>query len=233
MNKKRFLYFNIFLFTLLICFCSCEVPYDNNARLLIKGLIIDENNQPISGAEIKTYVVVETFFGSVDENIGATLSQGDGRFEIISLLGRDEDFVIDVLVNQNYTKYQYRTNLTDFTPTDYLIDLGQVPIRKKISFDLNVERVSPEGTELEYTLEYIIPDCREVYFEEVLNEEESFCYRLNSYSGTLNDSNPNLSLNFISVLNSEVRFSYSINGQPQINQQLIIDDFENELSFEY
>ncbi len=233
MKGKRFLYFKLMTFVFFIGLFSCEVPYDNNTRLLVKGQIRDENNQPISGAEIRAYVEVEFFLGSVDENIGATLSQENGQFEIISLLGRDEDFVVDVIVNENYTSYQYRTDLTGFTPTNYLIDLGQVPVRRIATLDFNLERVSPAGTELEYTLEYIIPECRETYFEEVLNEEESFCYVSNLDSGTLTDENPGLNLTYITTLGSEVKLTYSINGQPQVIQQITIDNVENEFNFEY
>ncbi len=233
MKRKPPLYFKLMTFVFFIGLFSCEVPYDNNARLLVKGQIRDENNQPISGAQIRAYVEVEFLLGSVDENIGATLSQENGEFEIISLLGRDEDFIVDVIVNENYTRYQYRTDLTDFTPTNYLIDLGLVPIKRRASLAFNMARVSPEGTELKYTLEYIVPECRETYFEEALNEEESFCYMTNSNSGILTDENPDLNLTYVTTLGSEVRFTYSINGQPQVIQQIVIDNVENEFNFEY
>lgn len=229
MRSNRFFIF--FLCSILLY--SCEVPYDNNSRLLVKGQILDENNQPISGAQIRAYLDVAFFLVSVDENIGATLSQENGQFEIISLLGRDDDFIIDVLVNENYTKYQYRTDLTDFTPSNYLVDLGVVPVKRKASLELILQRVGQNATELQYFLEYKTPLCRETYIEETLSEEESFCYELNTDSGILSDDNPNLNLTYLTILDSEVKFTYSINGQPEVIQIITIDNLENEFTLEY
>ena len=55
----------------------------------------------------------------------------------------------------------------------------------------------------------------------------------NSNSGILTDENPDLNLTYVTTLGSEVRFTYSINGLPQVIQQIVIDNVENEFNFEY
>ena len=85
-------------------FFSCEVPFDDNARLLIKGQIFDQNNEPLSGADIIVSArESEGFlFGTVSEVLGESESISDGTFETITLLGRDRMFIVEVFVDNNY-----------------------------------------------------------------------------------------------------------------------------------
>ncbi len=221
---------SIITLTLLV---SCEVPYDNNARLLIKGQLLDENDLPISGGDVEVYVRGEGGIGGNAVNLGTALSDGSGSFKIITLLGRDDNFVIEVEVNEDYTTYQYRTNLEEFTPTDYLIDLGLVPIKSRATLNYNIERTSPEGTEFEYRFEFESTECKQVYIEEELVEEESRCFLSDIRSDILNDENPTSTSTIQTTLGSDVFFTYSINGQPEITQQITLDQLENAFNFEY
>lgn len=222
-----------------ICFLgltfSCEVPFVDNARLLVKGQVFDENNQPISGANIAVSAREgEGFiFGTELEFLGDVQSASDGTFEIITLLGRDSKFVVEVWLNNDYTRYQYITNTEIFTPTDYTIDLGVVPIKRKANFNFNITRTSPPDIELQYTLEYKNDFCKEVYVNEMIDEEQTFCYETQSLGGILDNDNPETSSEIQSFFGAEVLFTFSINGQPEQSQTITIDQSEYEFNFNY
>ena len=80
----------IILLLLLISLQSCEViHYDGEKKLVIKGFIVDENNQPIANNEVKLIVSSsgqESFiFSSLSETnyIGKTTSKSDGSYVMV------------------------------------------------------------------------------------------------------------------------------------------------------
>ena len=225
----------LFIYGCLFVLFSCEVPFEDDARLLVKGQILDENNQPISGADIavSTREGEGFIFGTDLEFLGEVKSTSDGTFEIITLLGRDREFVVDVFIDNDYTRYRYITNTEFFTPTNYTIDLGVVPIKRKADFNFNITRTSPPDIELHYTLEYKNNFCNEVYVNEQLDEDQTNCYETQSFGEILNNNNPNISTQIQSFIGAEVTFIYSINGQVEESQTITIDQSEYEFNFNY
>lgn len=235
MKIKRLCVLSAFL-----SFWACEVPLDDDTRILIKGQLIDENGQPIPDAEISVFARRSSNFlvssgpsGDSDNLLGRNYSADNGEFSVISLLGRDEDFVVEIYVNDNYSKYQYKTNTEDYTPEDYLIDLGTVELKRIAALNFNIERTSAAGTEFQYTLAYETSNCREVYFNGELIAEETFCFETNSIGASLNDENPDDSGIVASVVGSEVIFTYSINGGAQESQIFSINQPDYEFNFTY
>lgn len=214
---------------------SCEVPYKDNARLLIKGQVLDENSQPISGANISILAREGVSFlsGSATTLLNEIESLSDGSFSTIMLLPLDENFAIEVAVNTDYSLYQYRTNTLTFTPDNYLIDLGTVPIRRNAIMDYNIVRENVSNTAFTYTFHYQFNQCVEIYANDELDVDETFCFEMTSRGRSLSNDNPNDMGNFITPLGSEVVFTYSTNGQPEESQTIIIDETTNEFNFSY
>ncbi|WP_179009268.1 hypothetical protein [Winogradskyella forsetii] len=231
----RLTFIETFFYGCLFILFSCEVPFEDNARLLVKGRVLDENNQPISDADIavSTREGEGFIFGTDLEFLGDVQSASDGTFEIITLFGRDQKFVVDVFIDNDYTSYRYITDTEFFTPTDYTIDLGVVPIKRKADFNFNITRTSPPDIELQYTLEYMNNFCSEVYVDEQLDEDQTNCYETQSFGGILNNNNPNTSTQIQSFIGAEVTFSYSINGQVEESQTITIDQSEYDFNFNY
>ena len=75
--------------------------------------------------------------------------------------------------------------------------------------------------------------CNEVYMNEELIEEESFCFNTETFGGNLSNDNPTVDKNFSSIVGSDVVFTYSVNGAPQITQTLTIDQTDYEFNFRY
>lgn len=48
------------LIILLLVFVACEIEYDGETKLIVKGIILDENNNPISNQNIKLFVTRES-----------------------------------------------------------------------------------------------------------------------------------------------------------------------------
>ena len=88
MNVKSLLQLLLIVFVL----ASCEVPYEDNARLLIKGMIVDNNQAPISDVEVSAYLRRDNNFiyssgssGSGGEFLGNDLSYFTNIFKINEL----------------------------------------------------------------------------------------------------------------------------------------------------
>ena len=220
--------------------CDDRVNFSDNSRLLIRGKIVDQNNAPIFDADIGVFAGRSDNFttglgfnGSGGGLIARTGSDSDGNFSMITLYPDTEEFSVEVFSDEAFTKYSYRTDIFNFIPTDLTIDLGEIPLRLKSEVIVNINRTSPEGTELEYNLEYQNIFCREVYFEEQLDEELTACYETQQIGGLLNDENSNLSRDLQSLVGSEIVLTYSINGGTQQTQTFTIDQPTYEVNFTY
>lgn len=216
-------------------FFGCEIPYRDDARLLIKGRVLDENSEPISGANVAVYARegVSFFTGTLTTLLNETETLADGSFSTIMLLALDENFVIEVSVDNNYSRYQYRTDTVAFVPEDFLIDLGTVPVERLASLNYNITQENASSLDFEYTFSYVTTQCTEVYSEGVLNTEASSCYETTTRSSALTADNPNDAGSFSTLLGAEVLFTYRINDQPELTETLVIDQTDYEFNFAY
>ena len=235
MNVKSLLQLLLIVFVL----ASCEVPYEDNVRLLIKGMIVDNNQAPISDVEVSAYLRRDNNFiyssgssGSGGEFLGNDLSDSEGEFEIISLFGRANDFAVEIY-NEGYSKYVYRTSLIDYEPKNLQIDLQTVSLRKLANLNLHVTRTSSSSSELTYSITYSQNYCREVYDEGEFVESESFCYAQNTISRHIEATETSSEVYVYSLLNSEIVFTYRIDDGPEQTQTILIDQPEYEFTFEF
>lgn len=231
-------YFNYLELSIVFLFLSCEIPYEDNARLLIKGELRDGNGLPIEAAEVSAFLRKGDdflFFSgpstSSGEELGATLSNEDGGFQIISLFGRDEDFVVEIY-KEGFSKYQYRTSLDTFTPENYTIDVETVTLNPLANFNFVITRTTSDA-ELAYSFTYPTTKCRVVFEEGILIEDESFCNETNVLFRELASSDFSDSASFETLVNSEVIFTYALDGGPQQTQLLTIDQSDYEFNFSF
>ena len=108
-----------------------------------------------------------------------------------------------------------------------------MPINRIAQFNFNIIKTSALDAQFQYTLEYKTTLCQEIYDAEQINEEESSCYESDSFGRTLTIDNSNEIGNFSTLLDSEVLFTFSINGQPEVSQTIIIDQIDYEFIFNY
>ena len=75
---------------LIFVFCSCQIEYDGQTKLVIKGKITDNNNVAIANKEINLYVISEggtipflLYVPSEENNIGKTRTDNLGNYTMI------------------------------------------------------------------------------------------------------------------------------------------------------
>jgi hypothetical protein len=239
--KLKLRLFFITGFLLALNSCDDRVSLANSKRLLVKGTIINQNNEAIVNAEIGIFARRNNEFdtpglgfnGFGGELIARTASNSDGTFSLITLYPITQSFSVEVFGQEAFTKYSYKTDIKNFEPTDLTINVGNVVLSEKSEVTFNINRTNTTSTELQYRISHNSVFCREVFFEETLDEELTQCHETLQIVRTLDDNNPDDTIVFTSLVNSEITFSYSINGQPEQTEILTIDQADYEFNFNY
>lgn len=218
----------------LVVFFSCaDTQVDNNIRVLVKGSVTDQNNVPIADA----YISVKTDAnaqGASTVLLAEGFSDDLGAFQITSLFGSNDLFFIDVEFENQYSTYTYKTSTLNFRPDDLIFDLQTIQLKKISRFTINIDRESGPTNILEFSFNYLEPNCFQTYDEGVLNEMETFCFEERTFSRTLNDDNPILENRRLFLpLGSVVEFRYSINQEPEQVEIVTVDTEDYEFTFSY
>jgi hypothetical protein len=230
MNKPPY-----FLVLILIAILySCSVRFESDERLLTKGKIIDSNSSPIVGAEISVYSRRPTSLISENEFLlGQNFSNTEGDFQVISLSDRSDEFSVEIENGNEFTRYLYLSNLEENPPQDLLINLETKTLKQIGRLNYNITRTSGSNSDLVFSFSYESTSCVEFYDETGLVADQSSCYEQLDFNSTLDNDNPDATNSFFTTFDSLIEFRYSINGQPEESQTLIIDQLENEFNFSY
>lgn len=228
--RFRFLSFLVVFALLYNC---AETDVDNNVRVIVTGKVVDQNNAPISDAEIKI-TTEASGNGALEVLLAEGFSDTNGQFEITSLFGSNDIFEIQISNGNSFSKYTYITNTVEFIPEDLEFNLGNIELKALSSFSYSITRESGLGNTLDYSLEYMSTECFQVFENEQLNLNQSFCNELQNRARQLNDERPNEEDRTLIVpLDSEVIFRYSINGGEEISEILTINTTDYEFEFSY
>lgn len=230
----------LLFFGLLIMLQNCETRFEDDTRILVKGTIEDGLGNPIPDVEISVYrgelfVFLFAPLPSFDDEylLGQNYSNSEGEFSVTSLYDKDQYFKIILDAGDAYTQYIYQSNTEDYIPSDLTFNLDAVTLYKLGTLNFAISRTSGDGNSIEYTFRYSSPLCVEYYEEEIINIEESNCYRDEFFNGTLNDENPNIESQFNVSVGTQVEFTYSVNGAPEITETFIINQENYEFTFSY
>ena len=106
----------IILFTLILS--SCGIEYDGETKIVVKGKVVDDNNNPIINKEVNLYVskneIYFPFFfyaPSEENNIGKTTTNNNGEYTMVIPKPRENYSEIIVETNSavnNLNQKQYR-----------------------------------------------------------------------------------------------------------------------------
>ena len=228
----RRLHFAIWL--ILIAVFSCEdTEIQNNIRVLVIGNVTDQNTQPIANASIRVYADADAF-GADRVLLGEGVSDASGNFNVTSLFGPNELFLVDISFGDQFSTYRYQTNTEEFTPGDLTFNLETIELKAIANFNYNIIRESGEDNTLQYSFSYFDADCVEVYEDGVLNETQSNCNGMRFIGSTLNNLSPNVeNRSFIVPLQSQVEFTYSLNEGDEISEIITINSAEYAFEFSY
>ena len=161
---------------------SCEgIHYDGERKLVIKGTIVDENNQPISNNEVKLIVSTsgqESFiFSNASETnyIGRTTSKEDGSY--VMVIPEPSNFgqiVVETNSEGNLFNQKQFVNIKLSNFINYELLLPQTKLFKNV--DLSLLNITPNQINTNYQLqklEYIGAVANEV---EIMNPYEESYY---------------------------------------------------------
>ncbi|WP_299095210.1 carboxypeptidase-like regulatory domain-containing protein [uncultured Winogradskyella sp.] len=226
------LHFAIWL--MLVAVFSCEdTIIEDNIRVLVHGSVVDQNTEPITNASIKVYADADAF-GADRVLLGEGVSDASGNFNITSLFGPNELFLVDVSSGDQYSTYRYQTNTEEFTPNDLTFNIETVELKALSSFTYNIIRESGEGNTLQYNFTYFDANCIEIFEEGVLDESQSYCNSMRVTGSTLNNLSPNIeNRSFIVPLQSQVEFTYSLNEGEEVSEIITINSSDYAFEFSY
>lgn len=162
---------------LLLVLVSCEIEYDGETKLLVKGIIIDENNNPITNQDIKLFVsrasasVPFVFYLPSESNfIGKATTDSNGAYTMVIPKPKSNFSEILMLINEEQNQYNQKQlrniKVEDFV--NYELNLG---IRKlydlsnlvQLTVTLNQINATKQLIGIEYIgelaneIEYITP----------------------------------------------------------------------------
>lgn len=176
----------IISFIILLSLVSCEgIHYDGETKLVIKGVIVDENNQPISNNEVKLIVSTsgqESFiFSNASEinYIGRTTSKEDGSY--VMVIPEPSNFgqiVVETNSEGNLFNQKQFTNIQLSNFVNYELLLPQTKLFKNA--DLSLLNVTSNQINTNYQLqklEYIGAVANEV---QAMNPYEESYYPYNT-----------------------------------------------------
>ncbi|APY09508.1 hypothetical protein BWZ20_14880 [Winogradskyella sp. J14-2] len=217
----------------LICVSCEETEILNNIRVLVKGKVLDQNGVPLPNANIEVYTDANVF--SADRVlVGLGESDAFGNFKITSLFGPNELFYIDVSLNSQFSEYRYLTNTEEFTPQNLIFDLETLQLNALTTFTYNIVKVNEASNTLQYNFMYLDPNCTEFYEEGVLNTQLSNCNVIRNRGATLNNLSPNAeNASFKVPLQSQIEFTYSLNGGDTISEIITVNEDNYEFTFNY
>jgi hypothetical protein len=235
---KRFIF--IVLITNLSLLTGCEVTFEPNVRVQVIGNLVSDNGEPISEAKIGVYtrrtggfITAPGSTGSDEFLLGRNYSVQDGSFEVNSLYDRDSDFSIIISNDNNHANYIYSTSTVNYDPEDLTFDLQTVTLPRLAIINYNFMRTSGEGNTFEFGFNFKDNTCYEYFIAGVLDASLSRCYEDRFLNRTLNDNSPDVDWSFTALYDTEVEFTYSINGQDPITENFTINQDNYELTLNY
>ncbi|SDG83869.1 hypothetical protein [Winogradskyella thalassocola] len=228
----------LFKFFLIPCFLttvlSCEVHLEDNTRILVEGIIKDQDNMPVPDAKVSVHTRRSNFSGGENPYLlGEGYSASDGTFSVTSFYDKDEDFAIEIALNESYSTYVYKSNTLNFTPIDLTFNLETITLRKLANFNYNIVKTSSASSAITYSFRYVEGFCLEYFEGGTLNELQSVCYQERFISKTLNDDNPDYEWLLQVPIGEVVEFTYSINDEPEITEFITINESSYDFTFNY
>lgn len=226
---------NLSLLLLVFFIISCGPPeFEKNTRILVKGIIIDQNNNPIPKTKINIYSErASGFLSSSDYLLGTSTSNQDGTFSITSFFDRTDEFQIEIIGDSIFSNYYYLTNTENYSPKNLEFDLKEVALNRLSEVTYNITKTSDSDIEFRYSFQYKNTDCFEFFNDGVLDNIRSNCLEEVQLNRLLNQNRPEISSSFITLLGIVVEFKYSINDAPEITETFTIDTENYEFNFSY
>ncbi len=227
-----------FLFQLLIisfCFISCGPPqFEKNIRIIVKGIVVDENDNPIPNLNVSIYTERGSVFGANKEFLlGSGLSNSQGVFNVNSFFDQNKGFQVEVNGDELFSNYFYQLDTHKYVPEDLTFNLNSVKLNRLSTVNFNIDKTSMEDNNLGFSFRFKDTNCVEVFNEDEIDITQSRCLEFTYLNTLLNKDSPEIASKFETLLGSTVEFTYRLNDEEEITNTFIVDKINYEFNFSY
>lgn len=209
----------------------------DDRRTVIKGNIVDSENNPIANISVRCQI-----YGEI---LGEAVSDANGEFQFTSLEAErnytqnimvnmksssyyyDDNYNSDLIENFDYTAKQYFSNSTNRAATAY--NLGQIQLNEAARLDILYNNIPGDNNRVAYKLEYESAICK---IDLNLNDSED-CQVNNDYYHQLDINSTDFQTTLNSQLGTAVIFKYILNSEPEQTISIPLTNLENTYVFEY
>ena len=147
-------------FLLILFFASCQIEYTGDERLVVKGNLVDENNQPLANCKIEAWVYKEggtipfLFYVPDEKNlISYTTTDKNGNYTMIFPKPSNESSMAVTVVPKENNQEKYFINIQKNNFNDYTLNLSSTKIYKKSSISnliINLNQMDDSSNEIQY-----------------------------------------------------------------------------------
>lgn len=218
---------NLFIIIILTTI-SCEIEYDGETKLVVKGNIKNENSEAIYNKEVKLFVTRNSsylpfifYYPSETNFIGKVFTDDSGNFTMVIPKPKNNfnEIIVEINDDSNLLNSKRIVNIQTDNFNNYELNLGEFKLFNKSNLchlQIIPNQVNPENELLELSYEGNI--AHEIIFYN-LPEEHSYYYEIEK----------NVSKNQTLLLNYKIK--NHITNVISIQQTPIIIDNSNELTF--
>jgi hypothetical protein len=175
-------YFNLlFIYSLLVCFISCE-DFEDNRRILIKGNITNVDSQDEEIIEVlASFENRISQFTSEQNLIGSAIVRQNGTFDMTIPVPRNEP--VFLAIHRNFENgendiFQFNIEIPNglFSESGFnnLINLQDVEVQQNSKLVLNFINSTSSALSVNWNLNYLVYPCDLVYDGENLIPESDF-----------------------------------------------------------
>ncbi|AFL81942.1 hypothetical protein Aeqsu_2485 [Aequorivita sublithincola DSM 14238] len=240
MKRKYFFTFLFLSFILTLQSFQCEPEIKDDSRILIKGSLVDSNNNPLPNISVRcqsSYII-----------LGESYSDANGQFQFTSL-ETETNNPLNIMVNLKTDGYNYYgggynnyelTENPNYSAKKYFNDainrktsttynLGQIKLNEAAHLNLLFTNVPGDNNRVAYKLEFQSAVCA---IDLNVNNPED-CLIDEEYYNQLDINSTSFQTNLDSQLGTSVLLKYILNDEPEQTITIPLTNLENTYVFEY
>ncbi|RDY59871.1 hypothetical protein [Flagellimonas nanhaiensis] len=231
----------VFTFFLGLLLISCELTYEDNRRLLLRGNINDPEESTMPDLPVEVYAsghfITPLFFfpfvnGTKEDVdlIGASKLYPDGTYKIVTISPENESNILVIVNRQGNEDYKNDWPSLFISGANYLpledstYDLPQVELDKIIQTKLTITRQTNLTDTLYFNINY-----NSSYKELDLGEAKGLYHPLPEYSSTILDPDEDEAvITFKNIKSGTVRASYQLVNKGIVDEKIFEMEFDQE-----
>lgn len=145
---------------LILFLVSCQIEYTGDERLVIKGILVDENNQPLANCTVQTWVYKDggtipfvLYIPDEKNLISYTTTDENGNYEMVFPKPSNETSMAITILPQKNNQEKYFCNIQKNNFSDYTLNLNSTKIYKNSSISnliINLNKMENSSNEIQY-----------------------------------------------------------------------------------